>query len=762
VLSAIATREIWQPRAGAIQQSITIRLYLGKPDFNSALPHESGPHESGRRHHAKRWPAMISDHQAKKPIALVVDDDPTVCVMSKETLRGAGFDVVCARDGHSALKLFDEFNPDVVILDIEIPGLNGFAVCESLNQREDGIRVPIIMITSHDDAESVNRAYESGAQDLINKPIPWPVLPHRVRNVMHAKRIFDDLVRSEKRNRALLQAIPDHIHIVNAEGDILEYLSNACDVVSPGHELGHILPDRMAEEARHYIDQALTTGAMQTYEQDLGADRGQFETRLLPQTSDTVLAIVREITDRKQAEAKVRHLAYHDNLTGLPNRQYFANKLRQAIRHARKHDQMLATLYIDLDRFKRINDTLGHRVGDALLKAVAKRLDHSVRHADSIARVDAVDENEVRLARLGGDEFVVLIEGIETEAQVDAVADRIRTSLLAPFKYDGHQFVVTPSIGIALYPRDGKRLDDLMMHADMAMYEAKSSGRNGHRYYSKSMNLRSVERLDLENELQNAIRTNAFEVYYQPKVNLDSARIVGVEALLRWQHPERGWIPPAQFIPIAEETGLVMELGNWVVQQACQQVKTWQRKGINDISVAINVSSRQFCRDDLLDSVLRIVWDSGIRPENLELEITESMLMRDVDDTRATLHAFKDAGLRISVDDFGTGYSSLNYLKQFPIDSLKIDRSFVQDLHRDRDDAAICAAILAMAKELDLSVVAEGVESEEQLEFLRRHRCDQVQGFLFGKPVPPEQFEQTYSANLTQHVDAGEIMGKKR
>ena len=351
---------------------------------------------------------------------------------------------------------------------------------------------------------------------------------------------------------------------------------------------------------------------------------------------------------------------------------------------------------------------------------------------------------------------------VETEAQVDAVADRIRTSLLAPFKYDGHQFVVTPSIGIALYPRDGKRLDDLMMHADMAMYEAKSSGRNGHRYYRKSMNLRSVERLDLENELQNAIRTNAFEVYYQPKVNLDSARIVGVEALLRWQHPERGWIPPAQFIPIAEETGLVMELGNWVVQQACQQVKAWQRKGINDISVAINVSSRQFCRDDLLDSVLRMVWDSGIRPENLELEITESMLMRDVDETRATLHAFKEAGLRISVDDFGTGYSSLNYLKQFPIDSLKIDRSFVQDLHRDRDDAAICAAILAMAKELDLSVVAEGVESEEQLEFLRRHRCDLVQGFLFGKPVPPEQFEQTYSANRTQHVDAGEIMGKKR
>ena len=276
------------------------------------------------------------------------------------------------------------------------------------------------------------------------------------------------------------------------------------------------------------------------------------------------------------------------------------------------------------------------------------------------------------------------------------------------------------------------------------------------------MDQRSLDRLDLENELQNAIQTNAFEVYYQPKVDLASTQIVGVEALLRWQHPERGWIPPAEFVPIAEETGLIIELGNWVIQQACRQIKSWQRRGISDISVAINVSSHQFCRNDLLDSVLRIVWDSGIRPENLELEITESMLMRDVDETRAALHAFKEAGMRISIDDFGTGYSSLNYLKQFPIDSLKIDQSFVRGLHRDRDDAAICAAILAMAKELDLSVVAEGVELEEQLAFLRRHRCDLVQGYLFGKPVPAEQFEQHYSASLTQPINAGELLGNKR
>ncbi|MFW2404482.1 MAG: EAL domain-containing protein, partial [Gammaproteobacteria bacterium] len=601
-----------------------------------------------------------------------------------------------------------------------------------------------------DDTASVNRAFEAGAQDFINKPIPWAVLPHRINNVLRIKSSFDKLQNSERRNRVLLKAIPDQIHIVNAKGELIECLSKERYPLSAGDALENFLPAHAARESRVFIERALKTGDLQTFEHDLGDERGQFETRLVAQNDDTVLAIVRDITDRKQAEEKVHHLAYHDNLTGLPNRQHFSNRLRRAIRDARKSGKMLATLYIDLDRFKRINDTLGHRVGDALLKAVAKRLDHCVRTDDAVARVDQPDDYEPRLARLGGDEFVVVIEEIDNENQVDVVANRIRDALLAPFKYEGHQFVVTPSIGIALYPRDGKKIDDLLMHADMAMYEAKASGRNNYRFYSEAMNLRSVERLDLENDLQTAIRERAFQMHYQPKIDLKTSRIVGVEALLRWHHSKRGWVSPVQFIPIAEETGLIIELGEWVVGQICEQIQAWDRKGINDISVAVNVSSRQFCREELLDSVLRIVRDTGIRPQSLELEITESMLMRNVDETKAALIAFKDAGLRISVDDFGTGYSSLNYLKQFPLDSLKIDRSFVQDLHRDRDDAAICAAILAMAKELDLSVVAEGVELEEQLDFLRRHNCDQVQGFLFSKPLSVSDFEGFYSAALAE------------
>jgi EAL domain-containing protein (putative c-di-GMP-specific phosphodiesterase class I) len=290
------------------------------------------------------------------------------------------------------------------------------------------------------------------------------------------------------------------------------------------------------------------------------------------------------------------------------------------------------------------------------------------------------------------------------------------------------------------------------MKADVAMYQAKGAGRNSHRFYSGTMNLRSLERLDLETELQAAIRNNAFQLHYQPKIELASNRIVGVEALLRWQHPDRGWIAPAQFIPLAEETGLIVQLGKWVVRKVCEQSRAWEQDGINDISIAINVSSRQFCRGDLLDSVLRIVGETGVRPQNLELEITESLLMRDVEETITALRSFKEAGLSISVDDFGTGYSSLNYLKQFPLDSLKIDRSFVQDLHQNHDDAAICAAILAMAKELGLSVVAEGVELEEQLDFLRRHNCDQAQGFLFSRPLPADRFETFFRSFPGEHI----------
>ena len=692
------------------------------------------------------------------PFVLVADDDPTVLALIATTLQIAGFDSLCVPDGSSVLKEFDRLAPDAVLLDIDMPDISGIQVCEELKARESGENIPIIMITAHGDAAAVDKSFEAGAHDFINKPIPWPVLPHRIRQVLQTQTVIQEVIDTERKHRALLQAIPDLIFILSPDGTVLKYLSGPrpdSEILPEdykGGAMAGLLPPQVVRKARKYIALALATKEIQIFDYSLYNHQRFFETRLIAQNDNTIMAIVREITERKQSEAKIHRLAYHDNLTGLPNRQYFAKRLRHAIRYARQKDQKIAMLYVDLDRFKRINDTLGHSVGDALLKAVAKRLNRCVRDQDSVARLNQGDPSTVRLARLGGDEFVLLIEDIDDEKQAGVVAQRIKKALTAPFKYQGHQFVITPSIGISIFPTDSKEGDGLLMNADTAMYQAKSAGRNNFRFYSGTMNRRSLDRLDMENELRKAIRNELFDIHYQPKVDLKTFRTVGVEALLRWHHPERGWISPSQFIPLAEETGLIIPLGAWVVEQACQQLQDWREKAMGHISIAINVSSGQFCHGDLLNSVLRIVKKTGTPPQSLELEITESLLMRNVEDTIAALRAFKDAGIRISVDDFGTGYSSLSYLKQFPLDALKIDRSFVQDLHNNSDDAAICAAILAMAKELSLNVIAEGVEFEEQLDFLRQHDCDQIQGFLISKPLPPDELEVFVQATLDKNI----------
>ena len=696
------------------------------------------------------------------PLILIADDDQTVQTLGETALQIAGYDVVGVADGPSALEAFDRLTPDLVLLDIEMPGMNGLQVCQEIQQRETEFETPVVMLTAFGDSESVDRAFEAGAQDFISKPIPWPILPYRVRQVLRTSQAFRAVQKTERRNLALLQAIPDMIFILDSKGEILEYLSGRRPENSTvtddndGGTISELLPPHVVKKARKHLSTALATMETQIFNYSLDNGKRFFETRLVPQKDNTLMAIVRETTQRRLSEAKVRHLAYHDNLTGLPNRQHFSKKLRRAIRHARANNSKMAALYLDLDRFKRINDTLGHAVGDALLKAVAKRLDRCVRDVDSVSEIGTDDDSTARLARLGGDEFVVLIENISDESEASGVANRIRKALTAPFKYQGHQFVITPSIGISMYPNDADKKETLLMNADMAMYQAKASGRNNYRFYSNTMNMQSLDRLDLESDLRSAIANQQFHLYYQPKVDIESYKIVGLEALLRWQHPDRGWMAPRQFIPIAEETGLIVPLGTWVVQETCRQLKEWQRKGLGQISVAVNVSSRQFCHGDLLSSVLRIVKENDIPAQSLELEITETLLMTNVEETTAALHAFKKAGIRISVDDFGTGYSSLSYLKQFPLDALKIDQSFVQDLHKNRDDAAICAAIIAMAKELGLSVIAEGVELEEQLEFLRQHGCDQIQGFIFSKPLPPKEAEAMMMAQAEndQYTDA--------
>jgi diguanylate cyclase (GGDEF)-like protein len=676
---------------------------------------------------------------ADQPLVLVADDDATYRRVLQGILEKAGFRVVLAENGKIALEQYSKTRPDVVLLDIEMPELDGFSVCKTIRAQEGIRETPIFIITGREDKEAVARAYSVGATDFLNKPLALPVLPHRINYVLRISTSLNDL-------RGLIRAIPDLIFVVDEDGEVQEGLSRGdathtqqIKALSTASKI-NFYPCENDDEARACIMNALETGKTQVYEHTLDALDIHLETRFVARDSNSVLAIVRDITERKKSEARIFNLAYYDELTELPNRQLFGRSLKRTIEIAKRDDLKFAILFVDLDRFKRINDTLGHSIGDQLLKDVANRLAKCARSTDSISRLESGERGGIQLARLGGDEFVIKLYGIESEKAVSAIATRIISALQPPFSCEGHQFVVTPSIGVAMFPEDGVTAEELLMNADSAMYRAKFAGRNNFKFYSETMRTKSLHRLDLENEIRKALENDQFELHYQPKADANTWSLVGAEALLRWDHPERGPIGPEEFIPVAEETGLIVPIGQWVLREACEQVKVWSEFPFGNIPVAVNISSHQFQSDSLIDDVLNAAVDAGIDPSSLELEITEGVLLQDVENTLVALNTLKRAGVALSVDDFGTGYSSLSYLKRFPIDTLKIDRSFVKDLHTDLDDAAICAAILAMAQQLGLNVVAEGVETKEQLEFLRLHGCNQIQGFLCSKPLSAEQF----------------------
>jgi len=678
---------------------------------------------------------------------LIIDDDAAFTLLASDTLQQAGFEATIASNSRDAIAAFESDPPDLVLLDVELPGSNGFELCTTLRALSPGYDVPIVMVTGHDDTGSIAQAYQVGATDFIHKPVLWATLPHRIGFILRAQDNLRALQLSEQKNRALLQALPDTIFIVDGQGVLLEHITGddkrngQCLI---GKQLEDVLPAKVARAARLSMSGGANSSGLNTFEFAVGRGKEQraFEARLRPQPDGTLLIVTRDTTERRKAKARIEYLAYYDILTGLPNRQLFVREVGRAIRAAKQSGQLIALLYLDLDRFKRINDNLGHSVGDALLQNVARRLEQSARPDDSAPPVGERRRHEqARIARLGGDEFVVLLTGLSDEAQTAAVANRIRHHLAEPIDCGGHRLVVTPSIGIALFPRDATDIEDLLVKADMAMYQAKDQGRNGYAFYGHSMAVRSLGRLELEADLRSAFENGDFRIFYQPKVELASGLIIGVEALLRWHHATRGWIAPDVFIPVAEETGLIAALGDWVILEACKQLHLWSRADLAHLTIAVNVSVQQFARSNFVDSVLRALEQYDVRPQQLELEITESLLMRNVDDTTACMKRFRDAGVTLSIDDFGTGYSSLGYLRQFPVDALKIDRSFVKDMHTSDDDAAICAAIIAMARELKLKVIAEGVANAEQLKFLRKHRCDQVQGYLISKPIPVDDLE---------------------
>ena len=451
--------------------------------------------------------------------------------------------------------------------------------------------------------------------------------------------------------------------------------------------------------------------------------------------TEAVGRLEEEIKIRKRSEEQIKYLAYYDSLTDLPNRMLFLDRLSQSLEHAKRHERLLAVLFLDLDNFKRINDTLGHSTGDKLLKEVAFRISGCLRKSDSFAYLGK-EGFSASLSRLGGDEFVILLTEINTVQDAASVAQRIIETMSQPFELGKNEVFITASIGVTLYPYHGDEAGVLLKNADAAMYQAKEQGRNNYQFFNQSLSDSTFERLMLDNNLRLALKRDELLLHYQPQVEIAGGRIIGMEALVRWRHQERGIISPAEFIPIAEENGCIVPIGEWVLNTACAQNRLWQGlNGNGSMKMAVNLSSYQFRQAKLIETVARAIEEHGLPPHLIELELTEGIIMRNADETVATLRELKNMGVQISIDDFGTGYSSLSYLRRFPIDTLKIDSAFVRDLATDEDDASITKAIIAMAHNLGLRVIAEGVETKEQFDFLAENGCDAVQGFLFSQPL---------------------------
>ncbi|MDQ5857742.1 MAG: EAL domain-containing protein [Acidobacteriota bacterium] len=570
------------------------------------------------------------------------------------------------------------------------------------------------------------------------------------KDVTERRRTQTALKESEQKLQTLVANMPVVLFAVDREGVFTHAEGKGLQALGlkPGEVVGRSVRETYAEhpDILEHIRRAL---AGETHTETVRVGEIAFETRYAPYRDDGghvlgVIGVATDVTEQRRADKALRaselryrtHLAFHDALTGLPNRLLLNDRLTVALAQDHRGRQKLATFYLDLDRFKVINDSLGHTVGDALLRRVADRLRSCLREGDTVAR-------------LGGNEFVILVSRIADEKDAETVARRVLAALRLPFAVEERDFFLTASIGVSLHPDDGTDAETLLQNADTAMYRAKEQGRDNYQLYAPEMSARASERLSLENRLRQALPNDELVLHYQPIVDLKSGRVRGAEALLRWRHPERGLLLPAEFITLAELSGLIAPIGRWVLQKACEQIRLWQRLGHPGLTVSVNLSPRQFQQTDLVSQVAAALEASEVEPGLLDLEITESSAMENADLTIKTLSELRRLGVGISMDDFGTGYSSLNYLKRFPIDRVKLDRSFVRDIVTNSEDAAIVRAVIALAHTLKLVVVAEGVETEDQLAFLRKHRCDEMQGFLFSSPVDPAKFQELLERRLS-------------
>jgi diguanylate cyclase (GGDEF)-like protein len=711
-----------------------------------------------------------------QPLVLAIDDDSTIQLLVKATLEQAGFRVEQAENGSTGLELFERLHPAIVLMDVLMPEMDGFAASAALRRLPGGLTVPILMMTGLDDHQSIEQAFDVGATDFITKPINYTLLGHRVRYLLRASAAMNDLLESERR-LATAQRIARLGHWDwRPDQELLQVSEEVCQIVGLGTTAQQVplqaLLDHVVEKDRPRVRAWFAEIREQGQSEGIShwISNANMESRYIRQQVEALFGeseqIIRlygtlqDITELQRAEERIRQLAFMDSLTQLPNRELFKDRMSEALKMAKRHNRMAGLLFLDLDHFKRINDTLGHNVGDLLLQATAERLCRSLRESDSIAHPDS--DTEETIARLGGDEFTVLLPEVKRSADLALVAERIQQILSEPLMLAGHEVFITPSIGIAVFPHDGEDPGTLLKNADMAMYLAKRQGRNLYRFYDPTLNEAALRRLTMENQLRRAIEQNDLSLHYQPQLDLPSGRISGVEALLRWQNTMLGPVSPMDFIPLAEETGLIVPIGEWVLRTACQQAQMWRDEGINLERMAVNISVLQFVQPSFPGLVARILEETGLEPQALELEITETLLMKDPEGATETLQALKNLGVQLAIDDFGTGYSSLSRLKQLPLDRLKIDKAFVCEVNTHPDDAAIATAVIAMADSMGLRVIAEGVETEAQLRFLKSRNCDEVQGYYLSRPLPVSEIRQIFRRYQDGMEQQATLTGNRR
>ena len=659
--------------------------------------------------------------------------------------------VACMQDAEAYLA---EHTVDIILLDLGLPDASGVDAIRKAHTAAP--RVPLVVLTGLDDESVAGESLKQGAQDyLIKGQIVTRSLLRSLRYAIERHIMEEALFAEKERAQVTLNCIGDAVVCTNIEGKIT-FLNPVAEKMT-GWSLQEAAGRPMAEVFRTLnatstdpLETTVELAILQIRAVHLPTSRTLIrrdgleiliEESISPihdRQGQVIGAVIvfRDVSVTQAMSQQMAHSAQHDFLTGLPNRMLLNDRISQAIAAARRHSKQVAILFLDLDNFKHINDSLGHPIGDKLLKSVAERLVACVRGADTVSRQ-------------GGDEFVVLLSDLLAAEDAAVMAGRVLRAVAQPHFVDEHDMHVTTSIGVSVYPDDGITAENLIKNADTAMYQAKENGRQSFQFFKPAMNARAVERQSIEESLRRALERKEFSLYYQPKINIKTAEITGAEALLRWTHPTRGSISPAQFIPIAEDSGLILSMGRWVMRQACEQAQSWIDAGLPATTVAVNVSAMEFRDENFLKGLLLILKETRLDPRALEIELTESVLMKRVDSTAAILQTLRKSGIKVAIDDFGTGYSSLSYLRKFPIDCLKIDQSFVRQIVKEPDDAAIVTAAISMAKSLKLRVVAEGVETLQELEFLKSHLCDEAQGYYFSRPLPAQQFAKLLQAGIS-------------